>query len=75
LTREAGINEKIESVIIDRANSLESNTYYDVVNLITSMQHETGISGTQLFRIQNLGGNAVRDLGGHRCNNCQHSLA
>ena len=75
LVREAGVNEKIESVIIDRANALESNSYYDVVNLITSLQHEEGVSESQLFRLQALGGNAVRDLGGHRCNNCQHSLA
>jgi len=46
-----------------------------VINLITSLQHEEGVGGTQLFRLQALGGNAIRDMGGHRCNNCQHNLS
>jgi len=75
LTREAGVSEKIESAIIERAAGLESNSYYDVINLITSLQHEEGVGGTQLFRLQALGGNAIRDMGGHRCNNCQHNLS
>ena len=74
LTREAGVSAKVESSIIERAAGLESNTYYDIVNLITSLQHEEGLSDTQYNRLQLLGGSAVRDLGGHRCNNCQHNL-
>ena len=73
LVREAGVSEKIESAIIDRAAALTDNTYYDVINLITELQHED-VSETQLNRLQRLGGNAVRDLGGHRCVSCQHSL-
>ena len=74
LAREADLSTKIESRIIEAAASLEDDSYYDVINLITSFQHEEGVDGNQLFKIQQLGGNAVRDLGGHRCTNCQHNL-
>jgi hypothetical protein len=75
LAKENGINAKLESAIIEASSSLTNDTYYDIVNLITGFQHADGVEGSnQLEKLQVLGGNAIRDLGGHRCNNCQHSL-
>lgn len=75
LAKENGINSKLESSIMEAASSLTNDSYYDIVNLITNFQHADGIEGSnQLEKLQVLGGNAIRDLGGHRCNNCQHSL-
>jgi len=74
LVKENDISSKIESRIIEAASSLENDSYYDVVNLVTSFQHENGVDEKQFDKIQVLGGNAVRDLGGHRCTNCQHNL-
>lgn len=75
LSKENGINAKLESAIIEAAASLPNDSYYDIVNLITSFQHAEGVEkSNQLEKLQVLGGNAIRDLGGHRCNNCQHSL-
>jgi len=74
LVKENEISTKIESRIIEAASSLENDSYYDVVNLITSFQHESSIDEKQFGKLQVLGGNAVRDLGGHRCNGCAHLL-
>jgi len=74
LAREAEVSTKVESRMIEAAAALRGDTYYDVVNLITSFQHIDGVDGEQFDKIQRLGGNAVRDLGGHRCSGCQHSL-
>jgi hypothetical protein len=74
LSREAELSTKLESRIIESASSLTSDTYYDIVNLVTSFQHIDGVDGEQFNKVQKLGGGAVRDLGGHRCNNCQHNL-
>jgi len=74
LARENDLSTKLESHIIDAAASLVDNTYYDVVNLITSFQHSDDLDSSQYGKIQQLGGNAVRDLGGHRCTSCQHNL-
>jgi len=74
LVKEAKLPAKIESAAIDRAPALEANSYYDIVNLITALQHEEGINDNNHYGLQALGGNAVRDLGGHRCNSCQHAL-
>ena len=75
LAKESNISPKLESSIIDAAASLEDNTYYDVVNLITSFQHADGVDQKSIDKLRELGGKAVRELGGHRCTNCQHSLA
>ena len=75
LTKEAGISPKLESSIIDAAASLSSSSYYDVVNLITSFQHADGVDSKQADKLRELGGKAVKELGGHRCTSCQHSLA
>jgi hypothetical protein len=75
LAKENGINPKLESRIIEEVPSIEADTYYDIVNLMTSFQHAEGVPGTNQFdRLLVLGGNAVQNMGGHRCNNCQHSL-
>lgn len=75
LAKENGLNPKLESHIMEAVASLESDTYYDIVNLMTSFQHAEGVPGTNQFdKLLVLGGNAVQSLGGHRCNNCQHSL-
>jgi len=74
LSREVELSTKLESRIIEAASSLTGDSYYDVINLITSFQHIDGVDGEQFDKIQKLGGNAIRDLGGHRCNNCQHNL-
>jgi len=74
LSKEGEISPKIETRIIEAAAALIDNTYYDIVNLITSFQHEEGVNEEQYYKIQRLGGAAVRDLGGHRCSGCQHSL-
>jgi len=75
LVREHGIGSRLESAIIERASALEDNSYYSVINLITSLQHESGLDYNAVTRLRTLGGAAVRDMGGHRCNNCQHNLA
>jgi len=75
LAREHGIGTKLESAIIERASALEDNSYYSVINLITSLQHESGLDYSAITKLRTLGGAAVRDMGGHRCNNCQHNLA
>ena len=74
LAREADLSPKLESRIIDAVSSLEDNTYYDVVNLITSFQNAEDIETAQFEKLQKLGGSAIRDLGGHRCTSCQHNL-
>lgn len=74
LARENDLSTKLESHIIDAASSLSGSSYYDVVNLITSFQHADGVDANQSEKLRQLGGNAVRDLGGHRCTSCQHNL-
>lgn len=74
LSRENDLSYRLESHIVDAVSSLEDNTYYDIVNLITSFQHADGVEQSQIEKLQQLGGNAIRDLGGHRCTNCQHNL-
>lgn len=74
LSKENDLSPKIETRIIEAASSLEDSTYYDVINLITSFQHAEGVDQKQVNKLQILGGNAVRDMGGHRCVNCQHNL-
>ena len=74
LVKENDISPKLESRIIEAAASLANDAYYDVVNLVTSFQHIDGVDEKQFNKLQVLGGNAVRDLGGHRCTNCQHNL-
>jgi hypothetical protein len=74
LSKEAGISPKLETRIIEAAASLVDNSYYEVVNLITSFQHADGVDEKQANKLRELGGAAVRDLGGHRCTSCQHSL-
>lgn len=74
LAKENELSPKIESRIIEAAASLEDSTYYDVINLITSFQHAEGVDSKQINKLQTLGGNAVRDMGGHRCTSCQHNL-
>ena len=74
LAKENDLSPKIESRIIEAAASLEDDSYYGVINLITSFQHAEGVDPKQVNKLQVLGGNAVRDMGGHRCVNCQHNL-
>ena len=74
LAKENDLSPKIESRIIEAAASLEDDSYYGVINLITSFQHAEGVDPKQVNKLQVLGGNAVRDMGGHRCTNCQHNL-
>jgi len=74
LSKENDLSPKIETRIIEAAASLTDSSYYDVINLITSFQNAEGIDSKQINKLQVLGGNAVRDMGGHRCTNCQHNL-
>ena len=74
LAKENDLSPKIESRIIEAASSLDDSTYYEVINLITSFQHAEGVDSKQINKLQTLGGNAIRDMGGHRCTNCQHNL-
>ena len=74
LSKENDLSPKIETRIIEAAASLDDSSYYDVINLITSFQHAEGVDPKQVNKLQVLGGNAVRDMGGHRCVNCQHNL-
>jgi len=74
LARENELPAKLESNIIEAAASLADNNFYDIVNLVTGFQHVAGVDGKDIDRLQTLGGNAVRDLGGHRCHGCQHNL-
>lgn len=76
LANEAGVSPKLETHIIDAASSLGADaSYYDVVNLITSFQHADGVDEKQAQKLRELGGKAIKELGGHRCTSCQHSLA
>jgi hypothetical protein len=72
--REYGIGSRMESKIIDRIDELEGNTYYDIINLITSMQHEIGVSDAMRQSLQLTGGMLVSTNGGHRCSTCNHPL-
>ena len=74
LARENDLSTKLESRMIESAALLEDNNYYNIINLITSFQHVDGVDESQIRKIQRLGGNAVRDLGGHRCHGCSHLL-
>jgi hypothetical protein len=74
LSRENSLSPKVETRIIEAAASLTDSTYYDVVNLITSFQHAEGVDSKEADKLQVLGGNAVRDMGGHRCTGCAHLL-
>jgi len=73
--REYGLGSRMESKLMDRIDELEGNTYYDIINLITSMQHEIGVSNTMRESVQLAGGLIVGSNGGHRCNTCHHPLS
>lgn len=73
-SNEYGIGSRMQNRLLDRVSELEGNTYYDVVNLITSMQHEEGVSEAMRENLQLIGGQIVNTRGGHRCNSCYHSL-
>jgi hypothetical protein len=72
--REYGLGSRMESKLLERIDELEGNTYYDVINLITSMQHEIGVSENMRHALQLAGGNLVNAVEIHRCNTCQHPL-
>ena len=71
---EYNLGSRMESKLMERIGELEGNTYYDVINLITSMQHEIGVSHAMHQALQLAGGMLVTTGGGHRCNSCQHPL-
>ena len=71
---EYGLGSRMESKLMERIDELEGNTYYDIINLITSMQHEIGVSHAMHQALQLAGGMLVTTGGGHRCNTCQHPL-
>jgi len=72
--REYEIGSRMEARLLDQIPNLEGDSYYDVVNLITSMQHEEGVSETMRLHLQTVGGRIVNSGGGHRCTSCQHIL-
>jgi len=72
--REYNLGSRMESKLLDRIDQLEGNTYYDVINLLTSMQHEVGVSNSMRQSLQLAGGMIVGSNGGHRCNTCQSPL-
>lgn len=74
LATENGVSTKIESRVMDRVPELEHNTMYDVVNLMTQMQNEEGVSERQVENLQLLGGRTVATGGDHRCPECLHHL-
>lgn len=74
LATEHGINASVESRILDRVPELEGNTLYDVINLMTSMHNQEGISVGQVERLQLLAGSTIVTGGSHRCPSCKHRL-
>jgi hypothetical protein len=72
---EYSLGSRMESKLLERIEELEGNTYYDIINLITSMQHEIGVSQSMREALQLAGGLIVSTSGGHRCNACQHPLS
>ena len=72
--REYNLGSRMESKLIERIDELEGNTYYDIINLITSMQHEIGVSQVMREALQIVGGLIVNASDGHRCGTCQHPL-
>lgn len=74
LARENGLSSTIESRVLDRVPEIEGNTLYDVVNLMTSMHAEEGITTAQVHRLQSLAGGAIENGTAHRCPECSHKL-
>jgi len=72
--REYNLGSRMESKLLERIDELEGNTYYDIINLITSMQHEVGVSQAMRENLQLTGGLIVSSGDGHRCSTCQHPL-
>jgi hypothetical protein len=72
--REHGLGSRMESKLLERIDELEGNTYYDIINLLTSMQHEIGVSEAMRNALQLAGGLILNNAGGHRCNTCQSPL-
>ena len=73
--REYNLGARMETKLLDRIDELEGNTYYDIINLITSMQHEEGVSQAMRNALQLTGGLLVTSGAGHRCNTCQSPLS
>lgn len=73
--KEYNLGSRMANKLIDRIEDLEGDTYYDVINLLTSMQHEMGVSQSMRETLQLVGGMIVGDGGGHRCNACQSQLS
>lgn len=73
--RDYGLGSRMEGKLLDRIDELEGNTYYDIINLITSMQHEEGVSQAMRNALQLTGGLIFSSGDGHRCGACQSVLS
>lgn len=74
LATEHGISAAVESRILDRVPEMEGSTLYDVINLMTSMHQEEGITQGQVDRLQLMAGGTIVHGATHRCPSCQHRL-
>lgn len=73
LARENQLSASVQDAILEQVPSLEGDSLYDLVNLMTSFQHED-IRASQAERLMYLGGNVVGSGLSHRCTSCAHVL-
>jgi hypothetical protein len=72
LGRRFRVSPVVTSHMLDNLGEIEGNSLYDVINFMTSYQHEEGISHKTAKRLQLLGGEAVRTHDAQRCVVCDH---
>ena len=72
--REHNLGSRMERRLIERIDELEGNTYYDIINLITSMQHELNVSAAMRDALQLTGGLILSSEDVRHCNVCNHTL-
>lgn len=73
IARQNGLSARLESRIIDDLPALEERTAYDVMNLITSYQHE-GVSRSSFSSLQEVGGYMATSMTERRCASCAAPL-
>lgn len=66
------VSPVVTSHMLDNLSEIEGDSLYDVVNFMTSYQHEEGISHKTSKRLQVLGGEAIRTHDVQRCVVCDH---
>jgi hypothetical protein len=74
LAHENQIGQQIEDRIVEAIPTIEENTYYDVINLVTSFQNENKVRPTQIEKLRAVGGTILGEEPSDRCRSCLHIL-